>query len=138
MPKKKKILQGGGIVVYGQFVVLRRNKRGKWLFPKGHVDPGETTAQTALREAEEETGLLVELVDEAGSARFKDADEKVEVEYFILRALGPGPRWDQHRNVDTFLVPPEQVAAHLSFGNLRRLWDQVQDRVLALTTATPT
>jgi diadenosine hexaphosphate hydrolase (ATP-forming) len=134
MPKKK-VMQGGGIIVYGEFVVLRRNKAGKWIFPKGHVDPGETTAQTAVREAEEETGLLVEVVEAAGSAKYRDDDEKVQVEYFILRALGPGPRWEQHRNVDTFLVPPEQVPAHLSFGNLRRVWAEVQGRIEALTAA---
>ena len=134
MPKKK-VLQAGGIIVYGEHVVLRRNKAAKWIFPKGHVEPGETTAQTAAREAEEETGLLVEVVEEAGSVKFKTEDEKVEVEYFILRALGPGPRWEKHRNVDTFMVPPEQVAAHLSFGNLRRLWEEVQPRVASLAVA---
>ena len=132
---KKKVQQGGGIIAFGESVVLRRTKSGKWVFPKGHVEPGETTAQTAAREAEEETGLLVEVVEEAGSVKFKTEDEKVEVEYFILRALGPGPRWEKHRNVDTFLVPPEQVEAHLSYGNLRRLWDEVRERVFALTTA---
>jgi len=137
MPKKK-VQQGGGIVVYGESVVLRRNKLGKWLFPKGHVDFGESTLQTAIREAEEETGLLVEVVEQVGSVKYKDDDEKVEVEYFILRGLGPGPRWEQHRNVDAFLVPPEQVAAHLSFGNLRHLWDEVKDRVEALAAAAAT
>ena len=132
---KKKVQQGGGIIAFGEPVVLRRTKSGKWVFPKGHVEPGETTVQTALREAEEETGLKVELVAPAGSVKFKTDDEKVEVEYFILRVLGPGPRWEKHRNVDTFLVPPEQVEAHLSYGNLRRLWDEVRERVFALTTA---
>lgn len=133
MPKKQ-VLQGGGIIVYGEQVVLRRNKKGKWLFPKGHLDLGESTAQAALREAAEETGLQVELVEAAGAARYKDDDEKVEVDYFILRASGPGPHWEKHYQVDTFLVPPDQVAAHLSFGKLRRLWDEVQERVTALTT----
>jgi diadenosine hexaphosphate hydrolase (ATP-forming) len=135
---KKKVLQGGGIIVYGEFVILRRNKAGKWIFPKGHVDPGETTLQTALRESEEETGLLVEAVEAAGSIKYKDEQEKVTVEYFILRALGPGPRWDKHRNVDAFLTPPEQVAAHLSFGNLRRVWAEVEDRVKALAASVET
>src|SRR5256885_6215325 len=128
MPKKQ-VLQGGGIIVYGDHVVLRRNKRGKWMFPKGHVDPGETTAQTACREAEEETGLLVELVEALQSAKYKDDGERVTVEYYLLRATGPGPRWERHQNVDTFLIPHDQVAAHLSFGHLRRLWDSIQDRV---------
>jgi 8-oxo-dGTP pyrophosphatase MutT (NUDIX family) len=39
-------------------VVLHRHKRlGIWLQPGGHVDPGETCEQAALREVEEETGL---------------------------------------------------------------------------------
>ena len=102
MPKKQ-VLQGGGIAVYGERVVLRRNKRGKWLFPKGHVDPGETTAQAALRETEEETGLLVELVDAAGSAGYKDDDEKVTVEYFLLRVTGPSSQVARRR------IAPEPV-----------------------------
>jgi|SRR5919197_5961776 diadenosine hexaphosphate hydrolase (ATP-forming) len=129
---KKVVLQGGGIIVYGQHVVLRRNKAGKWIFPKGHVDPGETTAETARRESEEETGLLVEVVEAVGSAKVKTSDEKQTVEYYILRALGPGPHWEKHRNVDAFLIPPEQVAAHLSMGSLRRLWDDVRGRVEVL------
>lgn len=131
MPKKS-VLQGGGIIVFGPHVVLRRNKAGRWIFPKGHVDPGETTAETARREAQEETGLLVEVVEPVGATSYKSDSEKVTVEYFILRATGPGPRWDAHHNVDSFLVPPEQVAAHLSVGSLRRLWEDVRERVEAL------
>jgi 8-oxo-dGTP pyrophosphatase MutT (NUDIX family) len=34
-----------------------RNPRAKWEFPKGGVEPGEATHQTASREFQEETGL---------------------------------------------------------------------------------
>jgi bis(5'-nucleosidyl)-tetraphosphatase len=34
-----------------------RNPRAKWEFPKGGMEPGETTRQTAAREFLEETGL---------------------------------------------------------------------------------
>jgi bis(5'-nucleosidyl)-tetraphosphatase len=34
-----------------------RNPRAKWEFPKGGVEPGESTRQTAGREFQEETGL---------------------------------------------------------------------------------
>ena len=87
MPKKR-VQQGGGIIVYGEFVVLRRNKAGKWIFPKGHVDLGETTAQTALREAEEETGLLVEVVEAAGSAKFNAWSSSISQGGFVTVAPG--------------------------------------------------
>lgn len=51
---------GSAIVVGPRGVVLLRHKRlGLWLQPGGHVDPGETPWEAALREAQEETGLAV-------------------------------------------------------------------------------
>lgn len=54
---------GSAIVVGPRGVVLLRHKRlGIWLQPGGHVDPGETPWDAALREACEETGLTVGFV----------------------------------------------------------------------------
>ncbi|MDO4613776.1 MAG: NUDIX hydrolase [Actinomycetaceae bacterium] len=40
-------------------LIARRNRRGiiEWCLPKGHVEAGETTAETAMREVYEETGI---------------------------------------------------------------------------------
>lgn len=37
--------------------LLVQDARDRWTIPKGHVEEGETTKQTALREIQEETGL---------------------------------------------------------------------------------
>jgi len=51
---------GSAIVLGPRGTVLHWHKRiGGWLQPGGHVDPGETPSQTALRETHEETGLAV-------------------------------------------------------------------------------
>lgn len=51
---------GSAIVVGPRGVVLLEHKRlGFWLQPGGHIDPGETPWEAALREAREETGLEV-------------------------------------------------------------------------------
>lgn len=44
-----------------EILVLKHRLGGHWSFPKGHVEPGETEAQTALREVFEETGLTISL-----------------------------------------------------------------------------
>lgn len=61
---------GSGIVVGPRGVLLLEHKRlGIWLQPGGHIDPGETPWEAALRESHEETGLAVSFagpVDRAG------------------------------------------------------------------------
>jgi 8-oxo-dGTP pyrophosphatase MutT (NUDIX family) len=50
------------IVIGSRGVLLHLHKRiRRWLQPGGHIDPGETPVQAALREASEETGLEVAL-----------------------------------------------------------------------------
>ena len=51
---------GSAIVLSDRGVVLLKHKRlGIWLQPGGHVAPGEDPAAAAVREATEETGLVV-------------------------------------------------------------------------------
>lgn len=55
---------GSAIVIGEPGVLLLKHKRlGMWLQPGGHIDLGETPWDAALREAIEETGLELELVD---------------------------------------------------------------------------
>jgi 8-oxo-dGTP pyrophosphatase MutT (NUDIX family) len=66
----------GGVVVRGEQIVVivptRRASDGSRVLalPKGHIDPGETALQAALREVREETGVVGEPVRELGEARY--------------------------------------------------------------------
>ncbi|HEX2086555.1 MAG TPA: NUDIX domain-containing protein [Solirubrobacteraceae bacterium] len=53
-------------------VPVRRAAGGRRVLalPKGHVDPGETPAEAALREVREETGMTGELVEQLGEVRY--------------------------------------------------------------------
>jgi 8-oxo-dGTP pyrophosphatase MutT (NUDIX family) len=55
---------GSAFVVGPRGIVLLRHRRlGIWVQPGGHVDPGETPWEGAGREAAEETGLPIRLLD---------------------------------------------------------------------------
>lgn len=54
----KEIIGAGGVVFSpaGKVLVLQ-HASGDWIFPKGHLDAGETALEAALREVEEEAGV---------------------------------------------------------------------------------
>jgi 8-oxo-dGTP pyrophosphatase MutT (NUDIX family) len=41
-----------------------------WALPKGHIDPGETAAETAVREVREETGVEGRLLEKLGDVKY--------------------------------------------------------------------
>ena len=49
------------VIKQGRRVLLVRERDGSWSIPGGRMEPGETFAQTATREAFEESGLPIEL-----------------------------------------------------------------------------
>src|SRR3954471_6163683 len=50
--------EGQGLVYLVLHSATVRNPRAKWEFPKGGMEAGETTRETAAREFQEETGLF--------------------------------------------------------------------------------
>jgi 8-oxo-dGTP diphosphatase len=58
----------GGVVVRDEqsleVLVVHRPRYDDWSFPKGKAAPGERDEECAVREVEEETGLLCALLEE--------------------------------------------------------------------------
>ncbi len=47
-----------------------RGRERIWALPKGHIDDGESPAETAMREVREETGVEGRLVEKLGDIRY--------------------------------------------------------------------
>ena len=73
-------------------ILLIQDSKSRWTIPKGHIEPGETARQTALREVSEESGLKnVELLVWLGKIHFKyrrlDRLVLMTTQIYLIRAL---------------------------------------------------
>ena len=68
--------------------------RGRWIFPKGVVDPGETHVSTALKEAREEAGIEGEILEPAlGEYRDFKWNMPLRVTVFAMSVSATYDRW---------------------------------------------
>jgi len=61
----RRVVEGAGGVVINEAgdVLLIRHRNGSWVFPKGHIESGESKVDAAVREVEEEAGVQATVVD---------------------------------------------------------------------------
>jgi len=127
------IRQAGSIVVRLDarepqvlLVTARRNPRN-WIFPKGHIEKGESPEQAALRETREEAGVSASLIGPAGILEYGFLGAKARVEYFlVLFTREAGPPEDGRQRIWCGL---DDALDRLSYKNTRKLlrkaWKQL-------------
>jgi ADP-ribose pyrophosphatase YjhB (NUDIX family) len=108
-------------------VIGRLDRRGRllWSLPKGHIEAGETAEEAAVREVEEETGIIGRVVAPLGTIDFwfvaEDRRVHKTVHHFLLRALG-GELSDSDVEVsEVAWVPLEELESRLAYADERRL-----------------
>ena len=74
------------------YLVISSSDGAHWVFPKGHIEPNESPEETALRELREEAGINGEIVDRLPVQSFEKRQEKVSVQYFLVKGLDSAQR----------------------------------------------
>jgi 8-oxo-dGTP diphosphatase len=104
-------------------LIERKNEPFGWALPGGFVDYGETVETAAQREAQEETGLLVELVEQfhVYSDPNRDPRQHTMSVVFIATAIGEPKAGDDAKGIGIF--EPWQMPTNLCFDHERILRD---------------
>lgn len=116
------------IIEIGDRIVLieRGHEPPGYAIPGGFMDLGESAEEAAIREAKEETGLDVELVDMLGlySDPRRDPRGPVITAMFIARATGEPVAGDDAKRA--ILVDPTDLPANLAFDHRTILKDYLR------------
>jgi 8-oxo-dGTP diphosphatase len=104
-------------------LIERKNAPLGWAIPGGFVDYGESVETAARREAREETGLEVELIEQfhVYSDPNRDPRQHTLSVVFLATAKGEPQAADDAKNVGIF--EPWQIPINLCFDHDRILRD---------------
>jgi 8-oxo-dGTP diphosphatase len=107
-----------------QVLVVHRARYEDWSFPKGKLDEGESFEEAALREVEEETGLICRVEKELPAARYRDAQDRPKLVRYWHMTVVDGDIRDYEFNAeisDLRWVPVELASGLLSYRHDREL-----------------
>jgi 8-oxo-dGTP pyrophosphatase MutT (NUDIX family) len=123
----------GGVVIRrrqdGLDVALaaRRTRKGSlaWGLPKGLVEEGEAPEQTAIREVQEETGLLAKILEPLGDISYwyvwEDERIRKKVTFFLMEATGGDVSTHDHEMEEVRWFPVEVARRRASYPSEREV-----------------
>ncbi len=117
----KREFSAGGIVFNdkGEVLVTQHSQNKHWSFPKGHVDPGQTTEGAALREVKEEGGIVAKIISKVGYSKYVYTFEGEKifkiVTYFLMKYISGDPKDHDWEVEEANWYTPDEALKQLSF-----------------------
>lgn len=119
-----------------QVLLIHRPQRGDWSFPKGKVDAGESLEDAAVREVEEETGLVCKLRKKLGETSYVDGNDRDKTVDYWLMTVKSGEtspkKFEPNDEVDGIgWFDLDEADKHLSYKRDRLLLQDNAERLAA-------
>lgn len=137
-PAERQRSAGGLVVRDGEVLLIATGGGRRWQLPKGHVEPGESLAEAAVREVREETGVSGRIVATLPAIDYTFVEKdgrrvRKHVDYFLLDYVEGDAADHDPAEVDAarWFAWPEALR-RLTHVNERR----VAERARELTAAT--
>jgi len=106
-----------------QYLIVRaRRDPSAWVLPKGHIEPGETAEQAAVREIEEEAGCHAAVIAKIGRLVFGSVRTRV---YLMRFDHDVAPTEER----EVFWGPAEEAMRRLTFADTRDLVARAHEMV---------
>jgi len=93
------------------YLVITSSDGAHWVLPKGHIEAGETAEAAALRELQEEAGVVGVIAKPLSLQTFRRNGEDRVVQYFLVRTLEIGnaveiriQRWEDEQTAFELLT----------------------------------
>ncbi|WP_141579280.1 NUDIX hydrolase [Actinomadura sp. WMMA1423] len=98
-----------------EFALIHRPRHDDWSFPKGKIDPGEHALRAAVREVEEETGVVPRLGRRLPTVSYPVGDRTKLVDYWAARPAATSAFTPDHEVDELVWLPAEEAEARLTY-----------------------
>jgi 8-oxo-dGTP diphosphatase len=126
-----------GTFVYradGKFILIKSPKWGdQWIPAGGHVDPGESFVDAAVRETKEELGLdvtferVINVAESINSSMFNRPAHFIFIHCVLYASQAVPLALDPHEVTDTIWLSPAEAAQIVQHDAVRQSFERLRD-----------
>ncbi len=117
-------------------LAARRTRKGDlaWGLPKGLVEKGEAPEETAVREVQEETGLVAEIIEPLGDISYwyvwNEERVRKKVTFFLMEAVGGDVSVHDHEMEDVRWFPLPEARRRATYPSERDVLRRAADALV--------
>lgn len=126
----RRTVEGAGGIVFNDAgdVLMIRHRNGSWVFPKGHIERGESKVDAAVREVEEEAGVQASVLDPRQTWQTSYVNPRREarrITWYLLRTQATATVMREAIFPTGGFFAPHEALAMLAFDEDRSMLQQV-------------